>query len=160
MIVLGIDPSLECGLALVSTDRPRLIASTCIKPGAHVPKDDRLAFITHTIGEWLWQSSKLVRPDLVAIEAPNVGRQHVSPLQWRLIGQLEHVFRDRPTCFVSPGQAKRAVGLKYHEKTKPVAEVERLVGVSPLSDVKYAREAVADAVAVAIAGEQLMRDVA
>lgn len=160
MIVLGIDPSLECGLALVDTSRPRLIASTCIKPGRHVEKDDRLAFIVHTANEWLWQGSKLVRPELVAIEAPTVGRQHVSPLQWRLIGQLEHVFRDRPTCFVTPGQAKRAVGLKYHEKTKPVAEVERLVGVSPLSDVKYVREAVADAVAVAIAGHELMQDVA
>ena len=158
MIVLGIDPSLECGLALIDDSHPHLIASTCIKPGTDVAKDDRLAWITSTVEKWLWYGSKRVGPDLIAIETPSVGRVKASPLQWRLVGQLERAFAHRPVCFVSPGQAKQAVGLKYHDKQKPVAEVEALVGIKPLSDVKYAREAVADAIAVAIAGANLWRE--
>lgn len=155
MIILGIDPSLETGLAIVSfeNDTPVLIASTCIKPGTVVPKGDRLGWIVRTVADWTdakW--SKGVEWDLVAIEFPNVGRSNAHPLQWRLIGRLEELFGTAPVVQINPGRAKQAVGLSYHSPRKPVPEVERLLGMHvPLSDVKYVREAVADAVAVAVA---------
>lgn len=153
MIVLGIDPSLECGLALVDTTGSRLLASTCIKPGSDVDTDERLEWVVETVSMWA-ANAMAAHGDaqLVAIESPAVGRLHASPLQWRLVGRLEQLHWDYPTVLVLPGRAKQVVGLKYHAKTKPVQQVEALVGVRPLSDVKYAREAVADAVAVALAG--------
>jgi Holliday junction resolvasome RuvABC endonuclease subunit len=156
--ILGVDPSLECGMAFVRTDGPELIASTCIHPGSAITGDDRLAWITSTAQNWVHRLRRdnWLALDAIAIEVPSVGRQRVSPLQWRLVGRLEEMWRDWPVLFVSPSQAKLAVGLKAREARKPVAEVEALVNLSPLSPTKYVREAVADAIAVAIAAHGIL----
>lgn len=154
MIVLGIDPSLETGLAIVEiTNQVRWITGTCIKPGKAIDTTDRIRWIADTAIEW--RKGTRTRPELIAIEYPAVGRRNASPLQWRLIGHIEHAFSAWPQVAVTPGQAKQAVGLSYHSQRKPIDEVRTLLGLDhDIADTRYAREAVSDAVATAIAGHR------
>lgn len=160
--ILGIDPSLETGLAVVRMDaRPKFLAGTCIKPGTKIRGMDRIDFIVNAAQDWAHRQWQQHRWQTVAIELPAVGRLNASPLQWRLIGRLEQVFHDpqNPILTVTPGKAKQAVGLPYHSPEKPVHAVEVLLGMdTPIADTKYAREAVSDAVAIAIAAHRLNQE--
>lgn len=155
MIVLGIDPSLETGAALVdfhASVKPTLVACTCIKAPRKDSTLERLDFIIAGLTGWLAEHTE---PDAVAIELPAVGRMKASPMQWRLIGRIENALSAYPITTVTPGKAKQAVGVAYHSPDKPVCEVEALLGLTtPVSPVKYVREAVSDAVAVAVAAHQ------
>jgi len=156
MIILGIDPSLETGMAIVDTKGPTLRRAVCVKPGTKIPSEERLDWITDACADWAFrQWDDFIGWDLVAIEHPTVGRRAASPKQWRLIGRLEETFRQRggaPVVSVTVGEVKRVVGLKHTDKHKPVREVEELLRLNhPIADTKYAREACSDAVAVAMA---------
>lgn len=165
--ILAIDPSLECGIAVVRFDKEadviELGPSACIKPGSKIQGIDRLHWIVDTVRDWSFQHWPEHRWQHVAIEMPTVGRMKASPLQWRLIGRLEEVFHDphSPIVPVTPGQAKQAVGLPYHSAEKPVHAVETMLGLRhPIADTKYAREAVSDAVAVAVAAHRMLQEAA
>jgi len=172
MIILGIDPSIRSGtgLAVVDTtpNRPRVIETSVIKLStkelSEWDSNRREAYIAHVVSDW-------VRPltfSAVAIEWPiehnqvraykradgTIGtRLPSSHGQWRLLGRLcerlEPLARVVP---VTPGEAKAACGVPQNAKHKPVSEVQRITGHQLHKEFKYAQEAIADAIAIALAG--------
>jgi len=176
MIILGIDPSVRSGTGLAIVDvganrRPEVLATAVVhlsdREIREWPHSRKESWIAHGAASWAAEHTF----DAVALEWPiehnqvrtyrrqdgSTGtRLASSHSQWRLIGRLQAHFEEIAgwPVLVSPGDAKAAVGLRRNTKRKPVEEVQRLTGHDLSAEHKYVREAIADAVAIAIAGKK------
>lgn len=175
MILLGIDPSIRSGtgLAIVDTtpSRPKVLTTACVKLAARELTEweasRKESDVARRVSDFIHRHTF----EAVAIEWPiehNQARTYrradgskgtrlpSSHSQWRLIGRLhERLEPLAPVIQVTPGEAKAAAGLSQKSKRKPVEEVQLITGHRLDKEHKYVREAVADAIAIALAGAKI-----
>lgn len=163
MIILGIDPSRDTGVALIrcADTSVELLDSTCIHATSYQSAVNHAAWICGVLRD-RWLDRYADRIDLVAIEEPPHLKGYAHWTQHRLCGRIEQLCAERlpglPVQLLSPMSGKRAVGANFRSRVKPVEQVEEILGIHPLADTKYAREAVADAVAIALAAHRVITD--
>ena len=162
MIVLGLDPSLTAfGWALVSLEeRPRVISAGCIRAKLakrrtkSAPKTAGSAARLAAIARGVLEVLDAQKPDRVVSECPTGGRNAATA---KALGQSFAItvtcceVAGRPAAFVTPLAVKRAAtGSTDASKDDVAAGVERLTGWRSSASTAPAREAEADAVAVAL----------
>jgi crossover junction endodeoxyribonuclease RuvC len=154
VIVLGHDPSLASyGLAVVDTDRMRLVASATVKTRATDARANRLAALHAGIANQLHGWSAFTAIDLVAFEGGFVGRGRSVSLtiaEARGIGLLTAA--QYKSEIIAPRAAKRMICGNGNATKDDVGEaVQRLLGLT-----ERLQEDAADAAAVAIAAAMIV----
>jgi len=156
VLILGIDPSTKTGWALYDSDKEEIVDYGCIKV-----KNAQYESLRE-LGEKFYAMLYLVKGkkwlDAVAFEVPQRGMP-TDKSQDRIIGRFqaitEHMF-DIAVIEVTPQHAKIALtGRGNADKGEMIAAAVQSYGVPKPDDFQYVKEAVADAIGVALAGFEL-----